>query len=57
MGLQKEVLLISERELVLQLPSDLRGWECLTYSRGNYEELRNKVATYFTPNFGLNRIS
>lgn len=27
----KDVLLISERDLVLQLPADLRNWECLTY--------------------------
>lgn len=31
MGLDKDVLLVSEEDLVLQLPTDLRNWECLTY--------------------------
>ena len=29
MGLDKDVLLVSESSLVLNLPSDLRNWECL----------------------------
>jgi hypothetical protein len=33
LGAEKEVLLISETSLVMQLPSDLRNWECLTYPR------------------------
>ena len=47
MGWDKDVLLISEKDLVLQLPSDLRNWECLTYTKGNYEELRNKIEEYY----------
>lgn len=47
MGLDKDVLLVSEKDLVLQLPSDLRNWECLTYEKGNYSELRNKIEQYY----------
>ena len=52
MGLDKEVLLISEETLVLNLPSDLRNWECLTYQRGNFEQLRQSVGTFFRQNYG-----
>lgn len=51
MGLDKNVLLISEKELVLKLPSDLKNWECLTYTKGNYEELKRKIMKYFHDNF------
>lgn len=51
MGLDKDVLLISEKELVLQLPSDLKNWECLTYSKGNYEELKKNIIQYFQDNY------
>lgn len=51
MGLDKDVLLVSEKDLVLQLPSDLKNWECLTYSKGNYEELRDKIVKYFQDNY------
>lgn len=51
MGFNKEVLLISENELVLQLPTDLRNWECLTYSKGNYAELKNKIIKFFVDNY------
>lgn len=47
MGLDKDVLLVSEKDLVLQLPSDLRNWECLTYEKGNYNELMNKIEQYY----------
>src|SRR5436853_1446104 len=53
MGLGKDVLLISESSLVLNLPSDLRNWECLIYERGNYEQLRQRVAKFYRDNFGL----
>ncbi len=39
MGMNKDVLLISEKDLILNLPTDLKNWECLTYSHGNYKEL------------------
>ncbi len=51
MGLNKDVLLVSEKDLVLHLPSDLRNWECLTYSKGNYDELKNKVIKFYTDNY------
>ena len=53
MGLDKDVLLISESSLVQSLPSDLRNWECLTYGRGNYKELRSKVGAFYRANFRL----
>ncbi len=51
MGLDKDVLLISEENLVLQLPSDLRNWECLTYPKGNYEELKKRIVRYYKGNY------
>lgn len=51
MGQQKDVLLISEKELVLQLPADLRNWECLTYTKGDYDELNEKIVKYFVENY------
>ena len=53
MGLDKEVLLISEQTLILNLPSDLRNWECLTYQRGNFEQLRQAVGNFFRQNYVL----
>jgi hypothetical protein len=47
MGLGKDVLLISENSLVIQLPSDLKNWECLTYEKGNYEQLKNKIKNFY----------
>ncbi len=51
MGLGKDVLLVSESEVVLQLPSDLKNWECLTYTKGNYEELRERIERYYRENY------
>jgi hypothetical protein len=55
MGSDKSVLLVSERSLVLDLPSDLRNWECLTYSKGNYEELKTGVSDFFVQNYHFSR--
>ena len=49
MGLDKDVLLISEQDL--NLPTDLKNWECLTYTKGDYEELRMKVVRYYKENY------
>lgn len=51
MGLNKDVLLISEQGLVIHLPSDLRNWECLTYSKGDYEGLRDSIVRYYQDNY------
>lgn len=51
MGLDKDILLISEQNLVLQLPSDLKNWECLTYQKGNYEELKKNIVKFYQDNF------
>lgn len=55
MGLEKDVLLISESSLALNLPVDLRNWECLIYEKGNYEQLRERVAKFYQDNFGYNK--
>ena len=55
MGLDKDVLLISESTLSVNLPSDLRNWECLTYERGNYEQLQERVSNFFEANYHLQR--
>lgn len=54
MGLNKDVLLISQEDLVLHLPTDLRNWECLTYSEGNYDQLKNKVIKFFADQYHYN---
>lgn len=51
MGLDKDVLLISEEDLVIQLPTDLKNWECLTYSKGNYEQLKQRIIQYYKDNY------
>lgn len=57
MGLDKSVLLISEEDLVLELPSDLRNWECLTYPKGNYEVLKSKISQYYCDNYHYKQIA
>lgn len=51
MGMDKDVLLVSEESLVLKLPSDLRNWECLTYPKGNYDALKESVIKYYRDNY------
>lgn len=51
MGLNKDVLLISDNEQVLNLPTDLKNWTCLTYQKGNYEELENSIMQFFRQNY------
>jgi hypothetical protein len=53
MGLDKDVLLVSESTLVLNLPSDLRNWECLTYDKGNYEQLATNVTKFLKDRYQL----
>ena len=54
MGLKKDILLISENDLVLNLPTDLKNWECLTYPKGNYEQLKNNIIDFFVKNYHYN---
>lgn len=56
MGMKKDVVLVSEDSLVLSLPSDLRNWECVTYPRGNYGELANRVTSFLEAGYGLDRV-
>ncbi len=51
MGLDKEVLLISEQSLTINLPADLKKWDCLTYCKDDYDELKNKIINYYRVNF------
>jgi len=53
MGLGKDVLLVSENSLILNLPSDLKNWECLTYEKGNYEQLAAAVGEFLTHQYQL----
>lgn len=50
-GFNKDILLISDEELVNGLATDIRNCECLTYERGNYENLRDRIIYYFRSNF------
>jgi hypothetical protein len=52
MGMRKDVLLVSSEDLASRLPTNLRNWECLTYHRGNYEELKQKVEEYLKTMYG-----
>jgi hypothetical protein len=52
-GMEKDVLLISESSLVLNLPSDLRNWECLTYDRGDYDQLKERVRTFLRQTYHM----
>ena len=51
MGLDKDVLLISEENFVIRLPSDLKNWECLTYPNGNYDKLKQQIVKYYQDNY------
>lgn len=51
MGADKDVLLISEHKV--DLPTDLKNWNCLTYRMGDYEGLRIAVSRFFKDNFYL----
>lgn len=55
MGLAKDVLLVSESSMILDLPSDLRSWECLTYDHGNYQQLADRVADFIFSQYRLPR--
>lgn len=53
MGMRKDVLLVSDDSLVLSLPSDLRNWECLTYRKGDYDQLAKRISEFLKANYGL----
>lgn len=56
MGSNKDVLLISESNISLNLPTDLKNWNCLIYPKGNYKELENKIVNYYHEYYGLKDI-
>lgn len=47
MGIKKVILLISEESQVENLPIDIRNIQCLTYKKGDYKELYDKVQKFF----------
>lgn len=51
MGLEKDVLLICEQEHILQLPSDLKNWHCLTYRYGDYSGLKKAIIKFYEDNY------
>lgn len=57
MGLEKDVLLVLESTLVINLPSDLKNWECLTYENGNYEQLKSRVQDFLIETYGVTKIA
>lgn len=57
MGFDKDILLVSEDQWVLNLPSDLRNWECLTYPKGDYKTLKEKVITHYIDNYHYKLVS
>lgn len=44
---------MSEDTLVINLPSDLKNWECLTYEKGNYEQLEKRVQEFLVNTYGV----
>lgn len=54
MGLDKDVLLVSEDSLIINLPSDLRNWECLSYQQGDYEQLANRIQEFLVHTYFVN---
>ena len=53
MEMRKDVLLVSDDSLVLSLPSDLRNWECLTYRKGDYDQLACRITDCLKTNYGF----
>jgi hypothetical protein len=51
MGIGKDVLLVSSNELAINIPSDLKSWECLTYEKGNYTQLSDKISRYLADHY------
>ena len=45
-GREKEILLICDEGQFSAVPSDLKGWELLTYPVRDYETLRTRVSAY-----------
>lgn len=54
MGIKKNILLISEESQVGNLPIDMRDMQCLTYTKGDYKELCEKVQRFFMQNYCCN---
>lgn len=46
MGLDKEVLIISEHNLIIDIPYELKKWRHITYYKGEYAELKEKILKY-----------
>lgn len=51
MGQNKDVILIAESSLIVNLPSDLKNWECITYSKGDYVSLKNNLIEFLKQNY------
>lgn len=52
-SLNKEILLIVEREETDRIPTDLRNWRYLEYTKGNYGELASNISKWFCDWYGL----
>lgn len=57
MGLNKDILLICEQGAIKNLPSDLNNFECLTYKKGNYEMLSEKIIKFFNDNYHIDSLN
>lgn len=43
---RKDILLIANREQIANVPTDVKGWELLTYRTGDYAGLRSEIQRY-----------
>ena len=55
MGFNKDIVLLSEQHHEIHLPADLRGWNCLTYKKGHYDDLKDKVVEHYRSHYSLLR--
>ena len=51
MGLNKDILFVTEEQFLDKVPTDLKNWECITYPHGNYEILKAKIIKYYVENY------
>ena len=51
MALEKDVILVCDEELIGQLPTDVNNFVCVTYPRGDYETLKEKLSKVFRENY------
>ena len=47
-ALDKPVYVVCESSLIPDMPSDVKGWELVTYKKGDYEGLKSNMKSYLS---------